>query len=164
MTNDRGFTLIELIIVMVIMGVLLTLAAISFSNWNRKSQIERQTREMFADINLARNESVFKKSRHAMIFQPNSYIMKRYSSPDESRFGDTTKGIVLTRNLVFGITKANNNSMADIIIEFDVRGFTNDLETIRVNPTNSGAQFDCMAISGGRINLGKMEGTSCVQK
>lgn len=162
--NNRGFTLVELIVVVVIIGIISTIAMISFSSWNRKAQIERQTRELFTDLNSARTESIFQKKRHAVILQPGSFITKRYSSPDEDRFGDTTKGVVLSKNLAYSITRPSGSSLADRVIEFDVRGFTYDKETISVNPFESGAQTDCIVISDGRINLGKMEGTSCVQK
>lgn len=162
--NKRGFSLLELMVVVAIMGILATIANLAFSNWMTKARIEGQTREIFTDLNSARSESVFQKKRHALILQPSSFIIKRYSSADESRFGDPSKGVVQSKNLTYSIAKKDGTSLANRIIEFDIRGFTNDLETIRVNPINSGAPFDCIVIATGRINLGIMEGVTCVQK
>lgn len=162
--NNRGFSLIELVVVISIIGILSSVAVMSFSSWMRKAQIEGQTREMLAEFNAARSESVFRKKRHAIILQPSSFIIKRYSSADESRTGDTTRGVILTKQLAYSISRVSGSSLADRIIEFDIRGFTNDWDTICVNPFYSGAQYDCIAISGGRVNIGKVEGADCVQK
>ena len=99
-----------------------------------------------------------------MILQPSSFIIKRYSSADESRTGDTTRGVTLSKNLAYPITSATGSSLADQIIEFDIRGTTNDWGSIRVNPVNSGSAYDCIVISVSRINLGRMVGGACVQK
>ncbi len=163
--NRHGFTLIELMVVISLIGIVLAIATLNFSSMNRKAGIERQTREILADLNTARLDSIYRKQRHAIIFQPNSYIMKRYSSQDEPYHGgDLTKNIVLSKTLTYQITKESGSTLADRIIEFDTRGFTADMETVRVNPSYSGAAFDCIVISTGRTNIGNMQGGSCVQQ
>jgi prepilin-type N-terminal cleavage/methylation domain-containing protein len=162
--NNRGFSLVELVVIISIIGILSTIAALSFSSWMLKANIEKQTREMFTDLNSARSNSIYQKKRHGMILQPSSYIIKRYSSADESRTGDATKGVILTKNLTYPITSESGGSLANQIIEFDIRGTTNDLVDIRATPVNSGSPYDCIVISVTRINLGRMEGGACVQK
>ena len=163
--NRHGFTLIELMVVISLIGIVLAIATLNFSSMNRKAGIERQTREILADLNTARLDSIYRKQRHALIFQPASYIMKRYSSQDEPYHGgDLTKNIVLSKTLTYQITKESGSTLADRIIEFDTRGFTADMETVRVNPSYSGAAFDCIVISTGRTNIGNMQGGSCVQQ
>ncbi|HEY4745506.1 MAG TPA: type II secretion system protein [Desulfuromonadaceae bacterium] len=167
--NRHGFSLIELLVVIVLIGIVLTIATLNFSSMNRKAGIERETRELLTDLNTARLDSVYRKQRHAIIFQPNSYIMKRYSSQDESDQygGDTTTGIVLSKTLPYQITKESGSSLADYPTVFDIRGFVSNVGgnfTIRVNPSYSGAAFDCIVISVGRTNIGTMQGGSCVQQ
>lgn len=162
--NPKGFSLTEIIVVMALMGIILAIAVPSYNQWQRKAAVERQTREIMADINTARMDSVFRKARHSVIFQPTSYIMKRYSSADEARNGDTGKGVVLSRTLPYQISKASGGTVAGEIVEFNIRGYTFDVLTVRVNADNSGAAFDCIAVSEARTNIGKMEGSSCVQK
>jgi prepilin-type N-terminal cleavage/methylation domain-containing protein len=161
--NGKGFALTELIVVIAIIATLLTIATLNFSSMSKKAQIERQTRELFAELNQARMDSVFMKKRHKMIMQPNSYTFARFSSADEDRTaGGTT---VRTKTVTYQMTKENGStSIANKIFEFDIRGFTNDLDTIRINPSGTAAQVDCIVVHNGRTNLGKIESNACVLK
>jgi prepilin-type N-terminal cleavage/methylation domain-containing protein len=165
--NNRGFSLIELIIVIAIMGTLMTIATLNFNAWQRKVQIERQTRELFADINQARIDSLHSKLRHSIVMQPKSYTFRRYSSENESSNAGT---IMFTRNVSFEITRADGTSAENFITEFDIRGYYNVIDTIlgfdpfRINPVGTAAQVDCIIIGTGRTNLGKTENDTCVIK
>jgi len=159
--NDKAFSLVELVVVIAIMGTLMTIVTLNFNDWQRKAQIERQTRELFADLNQARIDSLQSKKRHSIVMQPNSYIFKRYSSENEDRDAGTA---VLTRNVSYQITKETGSSITNEVTEFDIRGFTNDNGTFRINPVGTSALVDCILISVGRTNLGKMENDLCIAK
>lgn len=162
-----GFALTELITVLALIGIMLGIATMNFHQWQVKSGIERQTRELFTDINAARSESIFRKTRHRITFQPNSYVFKRYSSEDE----DTDAGTVLnSRRLPYGLTREAGQDISDYSLEFDLRGlltganFSSANLTLRINPVDSGAAFDCIIVHTARTNLGKMEQGSCNAK
>lgn len=165
--SQRGFTLIELIVVLVIMGILCSVVAINFTDWMRKAQIEKQTREFISDLNAARSESIFRKRRHSIVLNGTAtgYTFRRYSSQDEDR---STGGIdIFTKTASYQFSKEDGSSAASRTFLFDTRGFAatfSDTGTIRIIPDNSGAAFDCVVIATSRTNIGKMEGGSCVQK
>lgn len=163
--NKKGFSLVELIVVMGIIGTILGIATLNFNNWMRKSQIERQTRELFTDLNTARTESIYRKMRHSLVFNTDGtgYIMKRYSSLNESTSAGTTINTKLTTYLITKRTGSNFN-LSDKTFMFDTRGMTNDWNTVRSNPVDTGASVDCIVISDARTNMGKMENGSCVFK
>ncbi len=165
--KQTGFTLVELVLVVVIMATLLSLATLSFNSMQRKSNTERYTREFFSDLNTARSDSIFRKTRHSIAINATAdgYSFKQYSSANEDR---TSGGTVLfTKTIPLTLSKENGNSAADQVFQFDTLGYTAtpaDNDTIRINPVGTGAIVDCVIISASRTNLGRMEGTNCVQK
>ncbi|MDH5324190.1 MAG: GspH/FimT family pseudopilin [Gammaproteobacteria bacterium] len=66
MSNQRGFTLLELIAVLAIAGIVLTMAVPSFSVAMKNNSIAIQTNNLIADINLARSEAI-NRGRSVMI-------------------------------------------------------------------------------------------------
>jgi type II secretion system protein H len=165
--SQRGFTLIELILVLVITGILLSVGTLNFTDWVRKTHIEKQTREFLSDLNTARSESIFRKMRHSIVLNGNAtgYTFRRYSSENEDRSTGGTD--IFTKPTSYQFSKEDGSSAASRTFLFDVRGFAStisDTGTIRINPVNSGAAFDCVVIATSRTNIGKMEGGSCVQK
>lgn len=162
--QEKGFSLVELIVIMVIVGLLSAIVALNFNEWTRKAQIEKTTRELYSDLNSVRTESIFRKQLHSLIIDSNAtgYVLKRYSSINESKSSGGT--VYMTKPGTYVLSKEGGSSAVGRIFQFDTRGFTADLDTIRINPINSGAVFDCVVVSSTRTNLGKMEGGACVQK
>lgn len=68
----RGFTLIELMAIIAIVGVLLTLAAPSFVSFQRNSELTSLANKMLGTINSARSE--------AMKFGRNAFVVPNDSS------------------------------------------------------------------------------------
>jgi len=67
--NQRGFTLIELIIVLAILSVLFHFAAPSFQNIGANSRMTSHINTMVASFNYARSEAV--KRQHNVVICPN---------------------------------------------------------------------------------------------
>lgn len=162
--GNKGFSLIELLVVIALIAIGLSVSTLNFSQWVKKNSIEKQTKELFTDLNDARVKSIYLKKRHSIVFQPNSYIFKEYSSLNDHRV--TGGELLSTKSISNQMTKEDGtSSIADVIIEFDIRGLTYDNNTIRFNPINSGAAYDCIVISEARTNLGQMgTGNVCNQK
>lgn len=160
----KGFSLIELLIVIAVIAIAAGAATLNFNQWVRKANIEKQTRELFGDLNEARLKSIYMKKRHSIVLYSNSYVFKEYSSENE----DKTNGRTLyTKNTTYQMKTEDGAVLDGNIVEFDIRGFTvfPSNNTYRIDPINSGAAFDCVIIADSRTNLGQMgSGNACKQK
>ena len=163
--TEKGFSLMELIITIAIMGIVMGIATLSFNTWQVKNKIEAQTHEMFADISEARTNAFTQKKYYGLVFQPTSYVMKSYSSEVEIKnvAAQIANGaVVASKSLSYGITKKGLD-ITDTPIIFDTSGFTNSATglTIFVNPTSAAAAVNCLVLSAARTNIGKVNGSAC---
>lgn len=165
--NNAGFSLIELVVTISIMGILMGIAGLSFSSWQKKSKFESQVREMYADLVDARNRAFTQKKVHGIVFQPNGYVMKSYSSEAEYKFSSdaAANGVeIMNKPLKFGITKTNTTVFTDSnsSILFDTTGYTTTVTgfTVINNPVTVSPNLNCLVISATRVNMGKWNATT----
>lgn len=159
--SEKGFSLVELVIVIAIIGILLSIGTIAFNDWTKKYNIEKQTKELFSVINDARLRSIHSKKRHGIVLNPSQYVMRNYSSENENRLAGRT---ILTKTVQYPLMKnSGGGTLAGDLFIFDTRGFIDNGVgiTILVNPANSGAAQDCIVLSEGRTNMGKLSNGVC---
>jgi prepilin-type N-terminal cleavage/methylation domain-containing protein len=154
--NSRGFTLIEVLIVIAIIGTLTAIGAFQFAEYSRKSAIESQTRQMYTDIMEQRSKALFEKRNRGI--RVSSTIFSIYSSATDAVPRTVIGNPFATITLKYPIT---SNNSTDII--FDTGGMLDTVsnQTICVSGTNS-ASIDSIVVSETRIRLGKLKvGTNC---
>lgn len=147
--NQRGFTIVEIMMVIGIMGILLTVATVQFSTYTRKAAVESQTRVLYSDLMEVRNKALFEKSNRLLKLQSaTSYVI----------YGDSGTTVLETKPLKVPIIWTNSG---DIL--FDTRGMLQNVDnkTICISDEN-GSPVDSIVISATRIRIGKLdEGASC---
>lgn len=182
--NSHGFTLVEMMVVVVIMAILLSIATLQFNSWLIKSNIDTQTRELLADLSNARLGAIQTKGSRTVILSPNSMAFRSYTTNEpvtlatgQLLFTKTFKNPIVTASSHGGPFGGN--------IGFNSNGFTDDFDdpTFTSNqmivaqppggtgvktivappPTGTVAAIDCLVISQTKINVGKyINGTGCV--
>lgn len=116
--RNRGYTLIELLIVLFIMAVLLGTAVMSYRDFNRRQVVTSSARQIRADLRLAQSEALAGR-KPAACDSPtrtlNSYSFRRTSNNSyaiEATCGNPDQTFpVRTANLGGGVTIDNFNTI-----------------------------------------------------
>ena len=150
--NMRGFSLIELLIVIALIGILVSAATFGFTQYSRKSKMESQTRLLYGDLMEYRAKALYEKKNWTFKFSAASYGI--YSS------AATTVSPVST--VIFKYSVDNTANLNTTPITFDTQGMTDVSGTVCVAGAND-ANVDSVVISRTRVQIGKRkEGLTCL--
>lgn len=155
--NSRGFSLIELLTAIVLIGILSTLGTFAFIQYLKKTRITNQTRLLYGDLTEYRIKSVYEKKCWSFKISAAGYGI--YSSMN------TAVAPVRTVNLKYNLISDN-----DYDIIFDTQGivhFSNDYNNFDQNKSAcisnaNDAVVDSVVISTTRVQIGKKTGVDCV--
>ncbi len=169
-TNDKtargGFTLVEIMITIAILGILVVLAVGNFGGLNEKYKVEAETKQLYADLMDARMRAM---QRNRMSFVRFSGPGPGYTSyatfedtstaPDGNGSWDNTADTMVTNvTVAHTITTAlpggfdiNRNGIASVTGDI--------LFTSTATP-----DYDCITVRPTRIKMGQYIGGVCVEK
>lgn len=158
MMNKKGFSLIELIVVIAILGILLSIAAISGRDWLERYKVEGQITEMYTDLMNARVSALQRNRVFFVTLAANQYAVYEDTNPAPDGDGvlQTTQDLLVMRKTAqytLNFTAANFNFTQNGLVSMG-NG------TIWIISTANPAS-DCIALASTRILMGKMNGMVC---
>jgi prepilin-type N-terminal cleavage/methylation domain-containing protein len=156
MSRNKGFTLIELMIVIAIFGILAGVMTPSFLTWRDRSKVKGDATELRATFESAKLRAI-KHNCNAVVVFPDTTSYQAFVDTNENGVRDAGEEILLTRTLAPGVTITTNtftgNDMA-----FNPRGMANGPNsTGRVIMTSTGGEnYEVVVSSFGRVRMNRL--------
>lgn len=162
-----GFTLIEILVTIAIIGILMSVTTLEFTGMRRKANIERQTREIYNAIVETRLSAMQNRKRQAVYIGPKQYVFKQWTSANDSLTSawKTTR----TVNVDYAMKiRPEGAALADPDVtvnraEFDTNGSANNtLFTLFIAPDVTDVSNNCIVLHTAITNIGRMaSGNKC---
>jgi len=150
--KNSGFTLIELMVVIVVIGILVAIGVPNFMSWLPKYRLKSAVRDLYSNMQLAKMTAV----------KSNQNCTVTYSTdPDQYVLGGALSKTVVLEDYGSGVNfnGPGNETFAVTTITFNSRGTSNSGYAYLSNSGNT-AYYKVGPLSSGVIKLQKWVGGS----
>jgi len=165
-TDDKaargGFTLVEILIAIAIVGILVVLAVGNFGGLDEKYRVEAETKQLFADLMDARGRAMQRNRVFFTRISATGYATYEDTNtpPDGNGIWDNTAD---TRVANVTGTHAITTAGGANAFEFNRNGIASVTGNIRFS-SSAIPDYDCITILPTRIKMGQYIGGVCGEK
>jgi prepilin-type N-terminal cleavage/methylation domain-containing protein len=170
--NNRGVTLVELIVVITVIASLAIALGFSYADWMGKYKVEKATKELYVDLMNARCMAMTSSCDHFVDFNfpappaGNGTYRLAEDTDGDGEGDDDSDGIIDAAGQTFlppfakTVEYTIENNFEDKIINFKKRGIVQPKGQAAGGTiclfTEHDPDYDCIVISQTRINMGKL--------
>jgi prepilin-type N-terminal cleavage/methylation domain-containing protein len=163
-----GFTVIEALIVLAILGIVVVIAVDSFRGIGEKYRVEGETKQLYADLMDARGRAMQRNRASFVVIDAAGSSYRTYEdtspAPDGNGTLDNTADTrITTVTLQFPITASLSGGATDFA--FRRNGTASATGHVRFSST-ARPDYDCVGVGTTRLHMGQYNsGTgTCVEK
>lgn len=145
---QEGFTLIEMVVSMAVIGIVAAMAIPNFSKWKEKHEINGQAQKVYFDLMLARTTAIKNNNNVRVTFDTTAHTYKIHddtNSDGTEDSGENVKNAILENEVQFAYntgvkdTDGNNVNSAvtfGTILIFDSKGQASSSGSVLLLHTN----------------------------
>lgn len=171
MKQEDGYSLIEVIVTITVIGILVAALSAEFAGWRSRYKVEDQIKRMYMDFMDARNKALQRNRDFFLTGDASSYTVYEDTNPapdgnETFESGSDTQQPNFPKEVTYEIDWTGSGN----VITIDKRGLISPegeiyLPTV-VADDEIDADYDCIELRTTRINLGKWKNATsqCITK
>mgnify|MGYP001597278397 CR=1 FL=1 len=156
--NNRGLTLTELMVVIVIISILVGVAGYTLRGRMMGYRVENQVKGMYADLMNARARAMQQNRIHFIQVTANTYQIIEDTNENSANNAGAGDDTIINRALQYPLLAF------PAAITMNTRGLITPDTQIQVDIGNNVVDYDCFVLSTTKINIGQWVGGACVVK